>query len=145
MNYTLPLNRISALDLNLVGGKGANLGEMLNAAFPVPNGFCVTTDAYKKIIRSGNLYPQIEQLLASSDPSAEIAEKIQELIFNLPMPADVAREIRTAYAQPEGDFSVAIRSSATAEDLPSASFTGQQETYLGIRGEAEVLRYVQLC
>ena len=140
-------NQINATDIEKVGGKGANLGEMTQAGFPVPTGFCITTDGYQRIIDDGNLYPQIEQLLASSVPSSEVAEKIQALILNIPIPKDLAEEISNAYRKlsKEKIISVAVRSSATAEDLPEASFAGQQETYLGIRGEDEILRHTQLC
>ena len=141
----LLFNQINATDIEKVGGKGANLGEMTQAGFPVPTGFCITTDGYQRIVDEGNLYPQIEQLLASSTPSAEIAEKIQALILNIPIPKDLAEEINNAYRKlsKEKITSVAVRSSATAEDLPEASFAGQQETYLGIRGDAALLRHTQ--
>lgn len=147
MSYTLPLSRIFAHDLNLIGGKGANLGEMFQAGFPVPPGFCITTEAYKEVISGGNLYPQIEKLLQKSTSSAEKAQEIQALVLNASLSGDLVAEILNAYRElvKDNDVAVAVRSSATAEDLPQASFAGQQETYLGVRGEDDLLHYTQLC
>ncbi len=141
-------NQVNAADIEKVGGKGANLGEMSQAGFPVPPGFCIATDAYQRMISRGNLYPQIETLLNSSINSlAESAKRIQEMILGVSFPDDLAKEIENAYRKlaKEKIVPVAVRSSATAEDLPEASFAGQQETYLGIRGERELLRHTQLC
>jgi rifampicin phosphotransferase len=141
-------NQINATNIDKVGGKGANLGEMTQAGFPVPTGFCIATDGYQRIINTGNLYPQIETLLHSSPNSfAKSAEKIQQLILSVPIPEDLAEEISNAYRKlsKEKVISVAVRSSATAEDLPEASFAGQQETYLGVRDEKELLHHIQLC
>jgi len=141
-------NQVNAADIEKVGGKGANLGEMSQAGFPVPPGFCIATDAYQRMISRGNLYPQIETLLNSSINSlAESAKRIQEMILGVSFPDELAKEIENAYRKlaKEKIVPVAVRSSATAEDLPEASFAGQQETYLGIRGERELLRHTQLC
>ena len=130
-----------------VGGKGANLGEMTKAKFPVPNGFIISSQAYFKFIRENNLTTKIKHLLATinfdkSDTLNQVSQHIKKLIMHSEVPEDMVRDIFTAYKRLGGvltDPLVAIRSSATAEDLPSASFAGQQETYLNIKGEANLL------
>ena len=107
----IDLSCVSAADIALVGGKGANLGEMLRAGLPVPDGFCVTVDAYRAAV-SG-----LDELTADT-------------VANAPLPPGMADELREAVARIGGP--VAVRSSATAEDLPDASFAGQQETFLGV-------------
>ncbi len=130
----LPLNDTSAT-LELVGGKGANLGELLRGGFPVPGGFTVTTAAYDQITPAG-----IPELLdASPDGSA-----VRKLIEESEIPAEVAAAVRAAYRD-LGSGPVAVRSSATAEDLPEAAFAGQQDTYLNIIGEDAVLDAVRRC
>ncbi len=135
-------------DLALVGGKGANLGEMTQARVPVPPGFIVTADSYFYFLEKSNLRDQIAGLLKDLDPNdsarlQEAAEKIKETIRQAEMPSEVAEEIRRAYRKLGG--LVAVRSSATAEDLPEASFAGQQSTFLNVQGEDEVLAAVQAC
>jgi len=135
-------------DLALVGGKGANLGEMTQAKVPVPPGFIVTADSYFYFLEKSNLHGRIATLLKDLDPNdsarlQEVAEKIKEAIIQAEMPAEVAEEIRRAYRRVNG--LVAVRSSATAEDLPEASFAGQQSTFLNVQGEEEVLAAVQAC
>ena len=135
-------------DLALVGGKGANLGEMTQAKVPVPSGFIVTADSYFYFLEKSNLRDQIAGLLKDIDPNdsarlQEVAEKIKEAIIQAEMPSEVAAEIRRAYRSVSG--LVAVRSSATAEDLPEASFAGQQSTFLNVQGEDEVLAAVQAC
>ena len=138
-------------DVNLVGGKGANLGEMTRAGFPVPNGFIITAAAYFYLLEANNLTPQIRQLLEGLDVNKpqeldRVSAQIRHLIIRADIPADLSAAILRAYQQLSPRWShalVAVRSSATAEDLPDASFAGQQETYLNIRGEANLIQAVR--
>lgn len=144
---------VSKEDIDLVGGKGANLGELVQADFPVPDGFCISVEAYKKIVYG--LEKDIDKILQmiNWDKPQDIEEKswkIRELIMMRSFPDDIKEGIVDAYRELSGGrtqdgFAVAVRSSATSEDLPDASFAGQQETYLNIRGEQEVLHYVKCC
>ncbi len=142
---------IHAADVETVGGKGANLGEMFNAGFPVPPGFCVSAEAYRMHLDMAHLYPQIEALMIKKNTSqlqiGDVAQQIRTLIEEAPMPEALRCKIQKAYAclVSQGYERVAIRSSATAEDLPEASFAGQQETYLAIRGSSETLIYIKKC
>ena len=136
-------------DIALVGGKGANLGEMLRHGIPVPPGFVVTAPAYSHFLEEARLKAPIQGLLEKLDPSdtkalQETSARIKELIAEAPMPAEIAEAIEHAYRN-LGGGSVAVRSSATAEDLPEASFAGQQRTFLNVRGEKEVVKAVQGC
>lgn len=136
-------------DLALVGGKGANLGELTRASIPVPPGFVVTADTYFHFLEQAGLEPVLQQELAELDvhDSRELNERaarIRQLIVDAPMPPSLAEEIKAAYIQ-LGQGPVAVRSSATAEDLPEASFAGQQSTYLNVVGGENVVRAVQAC
>jgi len=136
-------------DIAMVGGKGANLGEMTNAGIPVPPGFIVTAQAYFDFIDKANLQGKIKSLLEpvnvhDSKQLQDIALKVQELITDAPMPEELAEKIAEAYDK-MGKGLVAVRSSATAEDLPEASFAGQQATFLNVEGEKEVVKAVQDC
>jgi len=136
-------------DLGLVGGKGANLGELTRASIPVPPGFVVTADTYFRFIQVNALEPQIKADLFNLDVHDsrvlnDRAAKIRQRIIDAPMPAHIAAEIREAYRE-LGGGPVAVRSSATAEDLPEASFAGQQSTFLNVVGEDNVVRAVQAC
>ena len=137
--------------LELVGGKGASLARMAAAGLPVPPGFHVTTAAYRSFVAENGLQEGILSAVAAvaaDDPAAldEASRRIGELFANGVTPDDVAAAIVRAYAELGGpDLPVAVRSSATAEDLPEASFAGQQETYLNVRGEAAVLAAVKRC
>jgi pyruvate,water dikinase len=131
------------------GGKGANLGEMARAGLPVPPGFVLTTAAYREFVARNAAQPAIERLAGAgrADDSASLesaARAIAELFTAGRMPEEIAREVRDAYAR-LGAGPVAVRSSATAEDLPGASFAGQQETYLNVRGEQALLAAVRRC
>ncbi len=125
------LDDLSAADLETAGGKGANLGELKRAGFAVPEGFVVTTLAYEQAARAAGVDPR--------DPISA-AERLR----GAAVPDDVAREILAAYAA-LGRGAVAVRSSATAEDLPGASFAGQQDTFLGVRGDEALLDAVRGC
>jgi pyruvate,water dikinase len=136
-------------DIPLVGGKGANLGEMTNAGIPVPGGFIVTAAAYFDFVEKSGLRSQIRTLLEPVDihdsrQLQDTAAKVESLIKDAQMPADLAEEIKAAYVK-MGKGLVAVRSSATAEDLPEASFAGQQATFLNIEGEEAVVKAVQDC
>ncbi|PJC34182.1 phosphoenolpyruvate synthase, partial [Candidatus Roizmanbacteria bacterium CG_4_9_14_0_2_um_filter_39_13] len=166
---------VSKEDIGLVGGKGANLGEMTNADFPIPYGFIVTSHAYFQFIKESNLLYRLKQTLSiiNYDNPTEIeqaSEHIQDIIIKAPMPKKLAHEIVEYYEElntKENEYiekrfsifhhtfnklknlydapTVAVRSSATAEDLPDASFAGQQETYLNVKGDTYLLKKVREC
>lgn len=136
-------------DIPLVGGKGANLGEMTKASLPVPPGFIITADAYYEFLRANKLDAVIKKELTNIDPEASkklsgIAETLQKAIKSHPLPGELAKQIIKAYDD-LGKGPVAVRSSATAEDLPDASFAGQQDTYLNIEGADRVIKAVREC
>jgi len=142
-------NEVTKKDIPLVGGKGANLGEMTNAGIPVPPGFIVTAATYFDFMEKADLTDKIRTLLEPLDVHdskqlQEIAAKVQELITDADIPPEIAVEIEQAYIK-MGKGLVAVRSSATAEDLPEASFAGQQATFLNVQGEKEVVTAVQEC
>ncbi len=162
-------------DVGLVGGKGANLGEMTNAKLPVPYGFIVTSNAYYQFIKENNLGQKIKDILSITNVNSpselrHASVTIKELVKSSPMPRDLATNIIKYYDElpikQEKFFNarlglighslnkikslynpplVAVRSSATAEDLPQASFAGQQETFLNVKGEAHVVEKVKDC
>ena len=166
---------VSKHDVSLVGGKGANLGEMTQAHLPIPYGFVVTAEAYYTFITASKLQKQIEDTIAivnfeSPKELAQASEHIQGLILKAPIPDSIVNEILDFYdnlvLKEEQYFSkettllkktvkrissmyslplVAVRSSATAEDLPEASFAGQQETYLNVRGEHQLIKHIKMC
>ncbi len=147
--YTKVLSRVSADDFNTVGGKGANLGEMIGAGLPVPGGFVVLTGAYDRFVEANGLSALIDGLLSGVAPDDigaldEATGRIRQAFSDAPIPVEVAREIRAAYGG-MNDATVAIRSSSTAEDLPGLSFAGQYSTYLNIKGTGAVLDYVRQC
>ncbi|MBI2449936.1 MAG: phosphoenolpyruvate synthase [Candidatus Nealsonbacteria bacterium] len=156
--YILWFKDISAKDVSLVGGKNASLGEMKrNLSFQgvnIPNGFALTAKAYWKFIEENKLKDKIAKTLKDLDITnvqnlQERGKKLRNLILNACFPTDLAQELKLAYGklcQEYGkDTDVAIRSSATAEDLPTASFAGQHETYLNVFGEDSLLKSVQKC
>jgi pyruvate,water dikinase len=144
-------------DIPLVGGKNANLGEMLSAGIPVPHGFAITAYAYKRFIEETSIANEIYKIIKETvkDPNdpkqyEEASKKIRALIESTRMPKDVEEAIRAAYKElcrrlNVNDVFVAVRSSATAEDLPDASFAGQQETFLNVKGEDEVIEKTVKC
>jgi phosphohistidine swiveling domain-containing protein len=150
MGYVVGLDHAEATELSLVGGKGANLAKTMQAGFPVPPGYCVTTDAYTAFIESNQLESKINGILEGLDTSdndrleAATAE-IRELIEGADVPSDIADAIRSEYGGLEGEPYVAVRSSGTAEDLAEASFAGLHETYLDVRGPDEVVDAVRRC
>ena len=136
-------------DIPLVGGKGANLGEMTNAGIPVPPGFIVTADAYRAFLDEAGLTGKIRSLLAPLDPNnsrqlQDISARVKDIIVKAKMPAYLAAAIRKSYESMDNGL-VAVRSSATAEDLPDASFAGQQATFLNVLGPDRVVEAVQKC
>jgi len=142
-------NEVTKKDIPLVGGKGANLGEMTNAHIPVPPGFIVTANAYYDFLQRSKISDKIHNLLKLLDPNdskqlQQIADQVQQVVLDAPMPPELAKEIEQAYIK-MGRGLVAIRSSATAEDLPEASFAGQQSTFLNVQGEKGVVAAVQAC
>jgi len=140
-------------DVGIAGGKGANLGEMTQAGLPVPPGFVLIADAYFEFIKSAGLEEEIKKILKrtnvyNADELQRASGEIKQLILNAKMPKEIEKELRNAYKTLRGkekEFLVAVRSSATAEDLPEASFAGQQETYLNIDDEDGVVEAVQKC
>ncbi len=153
--YIKWFNEISKDDVNIVGGKGANLGELTKMSLPVPPGFCVTSEAYNKFIEYASLDDTVKFLMSSVDVEDvdslfEASKAIQDKIVESDFYPQLESEIKEAYKEFSDnigvvDPEVAVRSSATAEDLPDASFAGQQDTYLHIRGEKELLKHVRKC
>ncbi|MCD6194709.1 phosphoenolpyruvate synthase [bacterium] len=138
---------ISRRDISLVGGKGANLGELSRANFPVPEGFCLSTKAYFDFIRQYKIDEIIEEeLTALNYEDSELLHKasavIKEAILDAPLPKKIEEEIIKAYEKIDNSF-VAVRSSASAEDLPEASFAGQQATFLNVKGKDKLLEAVK--
>ncbi len=147
----LPFSDIRKDDIPLVGGKGANLGEMYSVGLPVPNGFVVTSKAYEYVIEHNALQPVIKEIIRQSDINNQkelekASIKIQRLIHTADIPNNLVTQIFSFYKNLKRSDSsplVAVRSSATAEDLPDASFAGQQESYLDIKGEANLIQAVR--
>ncbi|WP_354246707.1 PEP/pyruvate-binding domain-containing protein [Arthrobacter sp. UYEF20] len=132
-----------------VGGKAANLGELLRAGLPVPPGFCVTTEAYPQAMAPAGL-EQVHRRLAATDADdlpalAGLAATARGLALDAAVPAGIADALRASYAALGADVPVAVRSSATAEDLPFASFAGQQDTFLNVVGAEAVIAAVRQC
>ncbi len=159
MKYIKFFKELNNRDVPLVGGKNASIGEMFQELVPmgikVPNGFAITSDAYWYLLDNGGIREEIKKLLDGVDVT-EIdvlkvrSKKIRDMIFGTPLPADLREEILQAYKQLSQEYDmdfadVAVRSSATAEDLPDASFAGQQDTYLSVQGLQELIHYVKSC
>jgi phosphohistidine swiveling domain-containing protein len=145
----LPLGDIGRAALPIAGGKAANLGELIRAGLPVPGGFCVTTAAYE-LVAGGAGLGQILDDLAETRPDdtarlANLAAAARARLLEAPVPEDLAQAITGAYRTLGASVPVAVRSSATAEDLPHASFAGQQDTYLNVVGDEAVLEAVRRC
>lgn len=146
MAYVKHLKDIKKDDIPLVGGKGANLGEMY-AKFAIPSGFCVTIHAFEEHLKQGNLKEMITDRLSKVDmeKTADVekaSEEIRKAIHESEMPKEILDEIKKHHEQVVGF--VAVRSSATAEDLPTASFAGQQDTFLNV-GSYDILDAVKKC
>jgi len=158
MKFVKWFEEIGAKDIALVGGKNASLGEMVRnlgeKGVNIPPGFAITAEAYKYVVEKAGISQKIRDTLAGLDTRdmknlAERGEKIRNLIANSPCPKELEEEIRICYRKMEERFGknvdVAVRSSATAEDLPTASFAGQQTSYLNVRGEIDLLDKVMDC
>lgn len=159
MKFIKFFSELRNTDVGLVGGKNASLGEMYQHLVPrgikVPNGFAITAEAYWTLLDNGNVRDQIKDILADLDVTdidllRVRASKIRELIFGTPVPKELKEEILEAYHKLSAEYSmqdadVAVRSSATAEDLPDASFAGQQDTYLNVQGESSLIHHVKSC
>lgn len=136
--------------LPVVGGKGANLGELTRAGFSVPQGFCVTTEAYRTFIGTSGEMGGLFDLLDRVGPDDleqvhQIGHRVREHLRSLAVPPEIRSEILEAWRKTGEEKAYAVRSSATAEDLPTASFAGQQDTYLNVSGEEQLLRAVRDC
>jgi Phosphoenolpyruvate synthase/pyruvate phosphate dikinase len=143
------LTHFGRRSLTLAGGKGANLGELIKAGFDVPPGFVITTAAYDLLIQTSGLQANIQQMLGSleiDNPTSvsEISQKIRAIFERTSIPDSIRDETSKAYRQLDRS-AVAVRSSATAEDLPEAAFAGQQETFLNVIGEQALLDAVRAC
>jgi pyruvate, water dikinase len=157
-DYIRWFRELSLTDLPLVGGKNASLGEMFQQLTPlgvrVPDGFAVTAPANKDALDAANAWPELHQLLDKLDKTdvttlAKVGARAREIVYGAPMPKAVEQQLREAWrklkAASGDDLSVAVRSSATAEDLPTASFAGQHDTYLNIQGEEMLIDAVKRC
>ena len=144
-----PVSALDALgdDPAAAGGKALNLGVLARAGFPVPPGFCITTAAYERVTADPQVRAAIDALVAAppgGGQRAELAGRVRDALTAAPVPGSLAAAITAAYRE-LGEPPVAVRSSATAEDLPYASFAGQQDTYLGVAGPDAVLDAVRRC
>ena len=145
------LEEIRKEDIAAVGGKGASLGEMFAIGLPVPRAFVVTSQAFRRfLVKTGleeTLFKELDSLNVDDNNALEQAAKVaKEAVLDAKMPDAIVEAIKAAYRRmDESELVVAVRSSATAEDLPDASFAGQQETYLNIKGEARLVEAVQKC
>ena len=154
-NYIKWFEEVDKEDIPVVGGKGANLGELTTKGVKVPPGYCVTAGAYSDFIEKANLKDKIMGILEGLDTEDSIdlelrSSDIRKLIIQAETPKDIEADIKSSYEEfakriNVEDPEVAIRSSATAEDLPDASFAGQQDTYLHISGEDEVITHIKRC
>ena len=155
MSYVLPFETLRMTDVEIVGGKNASLGEMIsqlaNAGVRVPGGFATTAEAFREFLRADSLDQRIEERLSTLDPDdvralAEAGAQIRQWIIDTPFPESLEQQIRESFAKldADGKGSFAVRSSATAEDLPDASFAGQQESYLNVVGIDDVLEKIHL-
>jgi phosphoenolpyruvate synthase/pyruvate phosphate dikinase len=150
-SYVLGFEQIDATKLALVGGKGANLGELSRIeGIRVPEGFCLTTDAYMEVTkRTHEFDPLLDRLdLLKVDDAQEIRDvsgQIRSALEATEIPSDIADEVARHLAEVGAENAYAVRSSATAEDLPTASFAGQQDTYLNVTGADAILKSIILC
>jgi pyruvate,water dikinase len=149
--YVLGFEEIDRTQTALVGGKGANLGELSRIpGIRVPAGFCITTDAFRRIMADAPWPDDYLDQLALLEPNDKdairtLSAEIRETLEAIAIPGDLAEAITAEISRLGGDVAYAVRSSATAEDLPTASFAGQQDTYLNVVGQAAILRHVSRC
>ena len=157
-NFVRWLSDLGSEDVAVVGGKNASLGEMVRTlkteGIQVPDGFATTSEAYWRFIEENNLKPELDKLLDSLRSGEmrldEVGNKVRRLFLQAEFPGDIAESIRNAYHELSQRYGgnhvdVAVRSSATAEDLPTASFAGQQETFLNITGDKQLLEACRRC
>ncbi|MBC6298858.1 phosphoenolpyruvate synthase [Listeria booriae] len=150
-NYVLEFEKIDQTNKALVGGKGANLGECAKiSGVQVPTGFCLTTEAYQKAVSENEalqalLHQLSAQKITNQDQISKIGQSIRVLIEEIEIPREIEAEITDHLAKIGSEQAYAIRSSATAEDLPTASFAGQHDTYLNIIGKREILKHIKKC
>ncbi len=159
MKYTIDLNKVSLGDINLVGGKNASLGEMLqnlnSMNIKVPNGFAINVKGYFDYITHNKLDKKIKDLVSNLNDSdiielRKVGSQVRQIIRNGEFPEELKNEIKEKYLELSKQYDqemtdVAVRSSATAEDLPDASFAGQQETFLNVRGIESIIEAVRNC
>lgn len=158
LRYIRAFDEIGARDVGIVGGKNASLGELYRKlrpqGIPVPNGFAVTADAYRHVLDTANLWDALHEQLDRIDPAdlrdfGERAQRAHDIVEQAPLPTDLQHEILASYRALQEEYgqdvSLAVRSSATAEDLPSASFAGQHETVLNVRGDPQLLAAYRRC
>jgi pyruvate,water dikinase len=158
MSYVRWFESLGSQDVKLVGGKNASLGEMIGTmkgeGIQVPDGFATTAEAYWKFLRENDLTGKLESLLQDlknqKKPLEKVGQAIRSLFLHAKFPQDIAQDIRKAYRElgrrcGAEEVDVAVRSSATAEDLPEASFAGQQETFLNVTGEAQLMEACRRC
>jgi pyruvate,water dikinase len=157
MKYVKWFEELSKEDVEIAGGKGANLGELTREKIPVPPGFVVLSSAYFAFLDANKLRPQVHQILSSCDVAdphqlETASHKVQSLLEKAEIPDQIVREVFSSYHQLNRkcghifkNTPVAVRSSATAEDLPDASFAGQQESYLNVIGDANLLIRLRDC
>ncbi len=156
--YIRFFEEISINDIPLVGGKNASLGEMYQQLMPqgvkVPNGFAITAEAYRYVLDNAEAWDELHQLLDDLDPAdvkqlAYAGKRARDIVYSAGLPDDLQTEIIEAYQRLKTQYgeqlSLAVRSSATAEDLPTASFAGQQDTYLNIHGDDVLLEACRRC
>jgi phosphohistidine swiveling domain-containing protein len=148
--YVVPLSRLDSGSSDLAGPKAANLGELMRAGVPVPDGFCLTTRAFGRFFESAGDTGKLLATLADVAPgdlagAAEEGAAVRAALGELPVPDDVRAELLGSWRDAGQDLAYAVRSSGTAEDLPGLSFAGQHDTYLNVRGEKELLRAVREC
>src|SRR5690242_11941966 len=150
-SFVFRLDDVNKSNLNLVGGKGANLGELSHVeGICVPDGFCISTATFKRIVGGKSSINELLDRLSvlkmeDRDKIGELCGNIRNIIERIPIPEDISESISHFLSRPGEDNAYAIRSSATAEDLPMASFAGQQDTYLNIIGKTDILKHISKC
>jgi pyruvate, water dikinase len=155
VDYVICFDRLGKGDIKKVGGKGANLGEMVKVGIPVPAGFVITTASFDLLVSAHNLEEKIRESIRSTNVEdtaklVQTSNKIKEMILSYEMPQEVRSKVLEAYKEvseilDKVEPRVAVRSSATAEDLPTASFAGQQASFLNVRGEKELIESIRKC
>jgi rifampicin phosphotransferase len=150
-SYVLGFQDVDKTKLMVVGGKGANLGELSRIeGIQVPNGFCISTEAFKRIIgETSSINELLDQLsllkVEDRDKIGELSGEIRRVMVGIAIPEDINEEVTRLLSRLGEKNAYAVRSSATAEDLPTASFAGQQDTYLNIIGKKEILKHISKC